>query len=565
MHLVGRRAAAAPAGHPRPEERLADVARGGLLNLVGAGVAGLSTVALTLIITRSFSEAAAGAFFTAMSLFLIVEAAAGLGAATGTVYFIARLRSLGQHRRIPEVRRTATRPVAIVSVAAAVALALSAAPVARLLIHGQLGHAGARTADVAGELRALAVALPFAAMLDTLLGASRGYRAMGPTAMVDRIGRPILQLAGIGAAAVAGSAALLAPLWALPYVPAACAVWLWLRRIQRQPRPAGVVPLTAGTAAEPAPDAAAPAPGQEPLRFWRFTWPRGLAALAQITIQRIDIVLVAIMRGPAEAAVYTAATRFLVAGQFGNQAISMAAQPRLTEMFAQDDHRGANRVYQATTAWLILLTWPLYLLAVFFGPQIITVFGHSYRAGAAVMVILGLTMLLATGCGQVDMVLVTTGRSSWSLINGLLAVVVNVGLDVLLIPRYGITGAAIGWSAAITLTNLMPLVQVAATVRLHPFGRGTFISAALSALSFGVLPLAARGLPGHGAVPSLTAIACGGVVMAAGMWHFRADLNLTAMPGAAQLAAARRRHKKRPERLDKNPAGHAELTGLDRT
>ena len=36
--------------------------------------------------------------------------------------------------------------------------------------------------------------------------------------------------------------------------------------------------------------------------FWRFTAPRALATLAQITLQRIDIVLVAIMRGPAEAA-----------------------------------------------------------------------------------------------------------------------------------------------------------------------------------------------------------------------------------------------------------------------
>jgi len=45
---------------------------------------------------------------------------------------------------------------------------------------------------------------------------------------------------------------------------------------------------------------------------------------------------------------------------------------------------------------------------------------------------------------------------------------------------------------------------------------------------------------------TLAAIACGCAVMAAGMWHFRADLNLAAMPGAAQLAAAaRRRHKKR--------------------
>jgi O-antigen/teichoic acid export membrane protein len=527
---VSRPVAASP-GRPRTDGRLAEVARGGLLNLVGAAVAGLGTVALTVIIARTFSKAAAGAFFTAMSLFLIVEAVASLGAATGTVYFIARLRALGQDHRIPEVMRTATRPVAVVSVTAAVILFLLADPVARLLVDGQLGQAGATPAVVTGELRALAIALPFAVMLDVLLGASRGYRVMGPTVMVDRIGRPVLQLAGIGVAAVAGSAALLAPLWALPYVPAACVVWLWFRRIQRQPHPAAAAPPAESIG------------GPTPLHFWRFTGPRGLAALAQITIQRIDIVLVAIFRGPAEAAIYTAATRFLVAGQFANVAIMNAAQPRFTEMFAQGDRPAANRVYQATTAWLILLTWPLYLLAVIFGPEVLTVFGHSYRAGASVVVILGLTMLLQTACGQVDMVLVTAGRSSWSLANGLLAVVVNVGLDVLLIPRYGITGAAIGWSAAIVVANLVPLVQLAMTVRLHPFGRGACIAAVLSALSFGALPVAARHLIGSGAVPSLAAIACGCAVMTAGLFRFRADLHLAAMPGAAQLTGAARRRK----------------------
>jgi O-antigen/teichoic acid export membrane protein len=526
----------------RADGGLAEVARGGLFNLAGAGVAGLSTVAVTLIVTRSFSQAAAGAFFTATSLFLIIEAVGSLGAAPGAVYFIARLRSVGQHHRVPEVLRSAVRPVAIVSVVAAAALALAAGPLSRVLVHGQFGHAGARPSEVAAALRALAIALPFAAILDTLLGASRGFRDMGPTNAIDRVGRSLVQLVGIAVVAAAGSAAWLAPLWALPYVPAACAAWLWLRHVQRRSAP-DVVPVTAGPAALAWKDRAAREYGNEPLHFWRFTAPRGLAVLAQSTIQRVDIVLVAIMRGPAEAAIYTAATRFLVVGQFGNQAISMASQPRFTEMFAGGDLRGANRVYQATTAWLVLLTWPMYLLAVSFGPQILTVFGHSYQAGTSVIVILSLAMLLLTGCGQVDMVLVTTGRSSWSLVNGLLAVVINVGLDVLLIPRYGITGAAIGWAAAIAVANLMPLAQLAATMRLQPFGRGTVIAIALSTLSFGVLPLAARELVGRGAVPSLAAIACGCAVMAVGVWRFRAGLHLAAMPGAAQIAAAARRRR----------------------
>jgi O-antigen/teichoic acid export membrane protein len=269
--------------------------------------------------------------------------------------------------------------------------------------------------------------------------------------------------------------------------------------------------------------------------FWRFTGPRALATLAQITIQRIDIVLVAIFLGPAEAAIYTAATRFLVAGQFANAAVNQSAQPRFAELFAVDDRRGANVIYRATTAWLIVLTWPLYLLAVIYGPEVLSIFGHSYRAGHPVMIILGLTMLVATACGQVDMVLISTGRSSWSLANGLGALVINVGLDLLLIPRYGITGAAIGWAAAIIVTNLTPLAQLAIWVRLHPFGHGTFIAAGLAVLSFAVVPLLARAAFGGGAAASVSAIAAGCLIQAAGLWWFRDSLRLAALPGVSRL------------------------------
>jgi O-antigen/teichoic acid export membrane protein len=264
--------------------------------------------------------------------------------------------------------------------------------------------------------------------------------------------------------------------------------------------------------------------------FWSFTGPRSLASIAQIIIQRLDIVLVGVLIGPVQAAIYTAATRFLVAGQLGNAAISMAAQPQFTRLFAVGDRDGANAVYQATTAWLIVLTWPLYLLAVIFGPYVLVIFGHAYHAGRPVMVILGLAMLVATGCGQVDMVLITAGRSSWSLYNGLLAMVVNVGVDLILIPRLGITGAAIGWAAAIGITNLVPLVQVATAARVHPFGPGTLSAALLATVSFAAIPLAVRAIAGNGTPQVIVSLAVGGLVMALGLYLLRGPLQLAVLP-----------------------------------
>ncbi|MGO9082382.1 MAG: lipopolysaccharide biosynthesis protein [Streptosporangiaceae bacterium] len=512
------------------------IARGSTLNLVGAGLSAAATMAVTVLVAREFTKPAAGAFFAATSLFLIIETLANLGAYNGAIYFLARLRTPGQ---VATMMRVAVVPVVVLSVAAGWALFAFAGPLAHMLLGGHLEQ-GAGPASVARLLRALALTVPFASLLDTFLGASRGFHDMRPTVLVDRIGRSALQLAGVVIAVLSGVTALLAPLWALPYVPAAVLAWLWFRRISRRA-------LAAAAASQPAP---AQRPGRPPGAraaareagacvgvFWRFTAPRAMATTAQIIIQRLDIVLVGIMRGPAAAAIYTAATRFLVVGQLGNMAIGMAAQPQLAYLFAKRDRRSANSVYQATTAWLIILTWPLYLLAVIYGPAVLTIFGRSYRAGAGVMVILGLTMLLTTACGQVDVVLTTAGRSSWSLANWLLAVVINVGLDLALIPRYGITGAAIGWAVALAVTNLVMLIEVGAIVRVSPFGRGCVAACALATASFAVIPLALRAVAGPGPVVSALAVLGGCALFAAGLWRLRRPLQLTAMPGMAALAA----------------------------
>ena len=539
---------------------LSEVARGGTLNMVGAVFQVITTVGITVVVTRHFSPAVAGTFFTATSAFLIVWAVATLGANVGLVYFIARLRSLGEERRIPAILRAAVIPVVVVSLVLTAVMVLLAGPLANVMLSGHLAKGAVSVGAVATSLRALALTLVFAALLNTYLGVGRGYGNMRQTVLTDKIGRSVVQMLGVVIAAVAGSAVLLAPLWALPYIPAAIVAWLWARRIRRRPSrgPKGNLDVPPEVAALLALSTLVPSArgGQRmaggrtakrrlananPRGFWRFTVPRGIASLASITLQRIDIVLVAIIMSPAAAAVYTAATRFLVAGQFGNMAISMAAQPRFTELFAVGDRRSANVIYKVTTAWLVLLTWPIYLLAIVYGPEVLSVFGHSYRAGSTVMVILGLTMLLATACGQVDMVLITTGRSSWSLINGLLAVVVNVGLDLVLIPRYGITGAAIGWAVAIIVTNLMPLAQLAAFIRLQPFGRGTILAGALSVLAFGVVPLAVRAVLGGGLTGLAVGVAGGCVVEAAGLWRFRGVLRLSAMPGVSALKARARR------------------------
>ena len=546
--------------------RLAEVARGGTLNLAGAAVAAVMTVGMTVLVTRHFSKYAAGSFFAATSAFLIVEMIATLGVQNGLVYFIARFRSRGEDARIPATLRIALAPVVVVSVALMLAMLLLAHPLAHLLLSTYHKGPPGSVDEVAVALRWLAILVPFGALETALLGASRGYHDMQPTVVVDRMGVSTAQLLAVLVAVAAGSAAFLAPLWALPYVPAAAAAWLWLRRIRRNPpsRPAALpdVPpelaallalATSSTSALGGASArAAQSRGARLGRvarkklakakrrdFWRFTIPRGIAIVTSTIIQRVDIVIIAVLRGPAEAAVYTAATRFLVLGQFCGSAISRASQPRLAELFTMRNRRGANVVYQATTAWLILLTWPIYLLVLVYGQQVLAVFGHSYRAGYPVMVVLAVIQLAGAVFGQVDVVLITAGKSSWSMLNGLLVLATNVGLDLYLIPQYGILGAAVAWGAAITVSNIVPLVQLAAVFRLHPFGRTSVAAAVLTAGCFCAVPLAIRSVLGGGWASLAAGVAAGSLLMMAGLLRFRGTLELQGVVRLPRIRARR--------------------------
>jgi O-antigen/teichoic acid export membrane protein len=259
-----------------------------------------------------------------------------------------------------------------------------------------------------------------------------------------------------------------------------------------------------------------------------------------MAMQRLDIVLVAALAGAVPAAVYTAATRFLVVGQMGNRAISLAVQPRLGESLARGDLHQTRHFYQTSTAWLILVTWPLYLMFVVFGERLLAIFGRGYAAGHGVLLLLSLTMLLATACGMVDMVLNMAGRTSWNLANVALSLGVQLGVDLWLIPGHGILGAAIGWAAGIACANLVPLAQIGLAMGLHPFGRTTATAAVLAFACFGALPRLVRLAMGSGWGAVAVSLVLGGALYAVLLWRLRGPLHLTALAGLRRRRGARR-------------------------
>ncbi|WP_162259811.1 polysaccharide biosynthesis C-terminal domain-containing protein [Nocardioides sp. Soil777] len=424
------------------------LARRGTASVVGAGFSAVFGVLLVVVVTNGFSPTVAGTLFAATSTFLILESVALLGTDTGLVRVLPGHLATG---RAADVRRTlviAAVPVVALSVGAAAGLHALAPTLAPYLV-------GPEAPTLMSEmLRALALVLPIAALHDLVLAGTRGMGSMRPTVIVENIGRLGFQALAVLVAFLFGADALLLALaWSLPYLAGLVASYIWLRRLvaARVPR-----------------DDDSRSWGVLVREFWSYTAPRAVARVTQTALKRSDIVLVAALASPAEAALYTAATRFVVLGQLFVQSVQQALSPQLSTLFTRGETRAANSVFQAATLWSMLVAWPLYLVLATWAPILMGVFGEGYGVASDVVLILALTMLLATACGPVDSVLLMAGHSWLSLVNSTITLAVNVGLNLILIPLQGIRGAAIAWSVAIVVRNLLPLVQVHRHLAMWP-------------------------------------------------------------------------------------------------
>jgi O-antigen/teichoic acid export membrane protein len=480
-------------------------------------ISALASLVLVVVVARTLSPSDAGAVFALTSLFLLAETGTRLGADVSIVHFLAGARGVGRLHHASGLLRAALVPVAAIGALVGVALMVAAPAILDLVLRDtSFPHAQAAVV-------VLGVAVPVAAAYDVVIAATRGLGAVRPTVLVDRLLRPSLQVLFVVLAVLAGGGAFtVICAWVTPYAVVALPACLSLRRL---------LPPPAAKATEPS--------GVDVAGFWRFTLPRSFTGVLQIALQRLDILLVGAMAGVTAAAVYTAATRFLVVGQLGNQAIWYSVQPRLAMLVAARDFEQARRLYRLSTAWLIGLTWPLFLASLVAAPVLMRLFGDGYESGDSVAVILAAAMLLSAACGLVEIVLITLGRTSWNLWNTTVAFVVNVSVDLALIPRIGITGAAIGWALSIAVRNLTALVQIGRGSRFYPLGRTGLIVAAHAVVCFAAVPAIAIAVYGETRIPVGTTLVLGAVAYVVGLWFLRRRLHLdiVASPKRADLVA----------------------------
>ena len=169
---------------PSAASDTAALASGGAINVIGGVTNGVLSFVFTWIIARTLHASGAGAFYVAVGVFSILSLVSQLGASSAIVRNISSQRTLGHVEDL--------RPTILIAVVPGFALScvlgvlmLALAPELSRLLAGQ-GDRG----TIAEYLRIFALALPLATATSVILGATRGFGGMRPSAVIDLIVKP---------------------------------------------------------------------------------------------------------------------------------------------------------------------------------------------------------------------------------------------------------------------------------------------------------------------------------------------------------------------------------------
>jgi O-antigen/teichoic acid export membrane protein len=216
-----------------------------------------------------------------------------------------------------------------------------------------------------------------------------------------------------------------------------------------------------------------------------FTIPLLTSDLVYMAMNTSDVILLGHFGGSTDVASFRVVMPAATLNQLVMASFTLLFTPLAARMFARDDREGINRLYWQTAIWIAVLSFPIFALTFSLaGPVTETLFGSRYADSAAYLALLSFAYYFNAALGFNGLTLKVFGKLRYIVSINVLVAFVNVGVNLLLIPRYGPLGAAIGTTSTLILHNILKQAGLLLGTGVRLFRRrdlGVYATIALAA------------------------------------------------------------------------------------
>ena len=212
-------------------------------------------------------------------------------------------------------------------------------------------------------------------------------------------------------------------------------------------------------------------PSYEVTKLLRFSLPVLFVGFSNVLLGYTDRIMLGYFKASSELGVYSAAA--VLSQQAGLITFSFGYIfcPIISDLYHRNEIRDLDRLYKTVTRWIVSINLVVLLLLILFSKQIMGIFGPEFTSGWLVLVILSSVHLIgySSGGALVGYLLRMSGKQDIEFVNSIILLVLNIALNLWLIPRYGILGAAMATGTSFALINAARIVEAYILLRVHPY------------------------------------------------------------------------------------------------
>jgi O-antigen/teichoic acid export membrane protein len=188
--------------------------------------------------------------------------------------------------------------------------------------------------------------------------------------------------------------------------------------------------------------------------------PMLLASSLMLVMQWTDTVMLGIFKSEADVGVYNVALKVAALTSITLFAVNGIAAPKFAEFYGRGDMEGLGTVVRQSTKLIFWTSFPILVATFLFPAFILGIFGAEFRAGVYALLILAFGQFINSISGSVGYILQMTGKHKVFQNIILAATVINIVLNAILIPRYGINGAALASLVSMGIWNLFSVLYI---------------------------------------------------------------------------------------------------------
>jgi O-antigen/teichoic acid export membrane protein len=184
---------------------------------------------------------------------------------------------------------------------------------------------------------------------------------------------------------------------------------------------------------------------------------------------QVDKVMLGSFLSVREVGVYATAAILVAFIPILLQSVNQIFAPTIAELHVKGQHEVLERLFQTLTKWILGFTLPLVFVIVLCARPLMRIFGADFESGWPVLVIGALGQLVNCGTGSVGYLLLMSGNERKLIRLQFGMALVMVILTLVLVPRWGITGAACAAGAVNVGMNVWSLYEVKKSLAMTPY------------------------------------------------------------------------------------------------